>query len=251
MNTLRGFRSTIAAHAGCGVLLLSLAGTIHAVAQTSPLVLDRVVAVVNNQAILESDLLKEKRLSILEPNVAGQTAESPQLALQRLISRTLIRQQIREEDAQTAVPTADEVAARLSGLRKELPVCVRENCATDAGWNAFLQVHDLTQLEVEAYLRSRLEILHFIEIRFRQGIRIEQQQIATYYHDTLLPQYQSGQTVPTLEQVAPRIEEILLQQQVNTLFSGWLDNLRKQGDVEVLDSTLEAAASPNQGAGAQ
>ena len=35
--------------------------------------------------------------------------------------------------------------------------------------------------------------------------------------------------------MAPRIEEILLEQQVNVMFGTWLDNLRKQGDVEVLD----------------
>ena len=53
-----------------------------------------------------------------------------------------------------------------------------------------------------------------------------------------------------MEQVEPRIEEILLQQKVNVLFGDWLDNLRKQGDVEVLDPSLEPAATQGQqGAG--
>ncbi|MGA2538606.1 MAG: hypothetical protein ABSF53_21540, partial [Terracidiphilus sp.] len=34
-------------------------------------------------------------------------------------------------------------------------------------------------------------------------------------------------------------EEILLQQRVNVMFDDWLSNLRKQGDIEVLDPTLE------------
>ena len=93
---------------------------------------------------------------------------------------------------------------------------------------------ELTPERVEAYLRYRLEILRFIEQRFRQGIQISPQQIETYYHDTLLPQYAPGETIPPLEQVAPRIQEILLQQQVNVLFDNWLTNLRQQGDVEVL-----------------
>jgi hypothetical protein len=46
--------------------------------------------------------------------------------------------------------------------------------------------------------------------------------------------------------VAPRIEEILLQKQVNALFDDWLRNLRKQGDIEVLDPELE---TPESGAG--
>jgi hypothetical protein len=190
-------------------------------------------------------------ISILEPNSVRNGPETPQRALQRLISRTLIRQQIREEDVQAAEPTANEIADRLDNLRKELPVCVRQKCATDAGWKAFLSAHDLTQEQVDVYMRNRLEILHFIEMRFRQGVSISQQEIQTYYQDMLVPQYGPGEKTPPLEQVAPRIEEILLQQQVNVLFGGWLDNLRNQGEVEVLDPKLETASTAENGAGSQ
>jgi peptidyl-prolyl cis-trans isomerase SurA len=206
----------------------------------SGVVLDRVVAVVNRHVILASDLDDEIRLSILDPDSGGQTL-TRQRALDQLISRTLIDQQIGEEDARAAQPPQSEVDARLHEIRTELPACVRANCATDAGWNAFLAAHDLTAERVNAYLRYRLEILRFIEQRFRQGIRISQQEIAAYYHDTLLPQYAPGETVPPLDQVAPRIEEILLQQQVNALFDEWLTNLRQEGDVEVLDPSLKSA----------
>ncbi|HVZ84973.1 MAG TPA: hypothetical protein VG893_14960 [Terracidiphilus sp.] len=232
----------------CAVLGAALAMTAHA---QKPTVLDRVVAVVNNRAILESDLQTEVRLAVLEPaSRANGGQETPQEALQRLISRTLIRQQIRQEEAQATTPTTAEVENRLTELRKELPVCARENCATDEGWATFLAKHDLTDRQVRIYLRNRLEILRFIEMRFRQGIRISQRAVQDYYTETLLPQYLPGQTAPPLDQVAPRIEEILLQQQVNALFSDWLDNLRKQGEVEVLDPTLEASDAPASG-GAQ
>lgn len=238
-----GRRAWLALHLAAMTLAPALA---QAPQPPGPVVLDRVVAVVNNQAILSSDLNEEMRLSVLEPNARGRGPETPQQALRRLISRALIRQQIRDEDVQAAQPSAEDVAARLANLRKELPACVRQNCATDAGWEAFLASHGLTQRQVDSYLRGRLEILHFIELRFRQGISISHQEIEAYYRETLLPQYPPGQPAPPLEQVAPRIEEILLQLQVNVLFSGWLENLRKQGEVEVTDPALEAAATPDQ-----
>jgi peptidyl-prolyl cis-trans isomerase SurA len=212
-------------------------------ASAAPVVLDSVVAVVNRHVILASDLDDEIRLSVLDPNGAGQTLTRPR-ALEQLISRTLIEQQIRQEDEEAAMPTPAEVEARLAEISKVLPACVRANCATDAGWKAFLAAHNLTQERVVAYLRYRLEILRFIEQRFRPGIRITQQEIAAYYNDTLLPQYAPGEAVPPLAEVAPRIEEILLQRQVNALFDDWLTNLRKEGDVEVLDPALETAATP-------
>jgi hypothetical protein len=208
----------------------------------SPVVLDRAVAVVNNHLILLSDVADEIRLSVLDPDSSGQGELTQQRALEQLIGRTLIDEQIRQQDAQAIEPSQEEVNARLDQLRRQLPICVRQNCASDAGWKEFLSSHGLTPERVEAYLRYRLEILSFIEQRFRQGIQISQQQIESYYHDTLLPQYAPGESIPPLDQVAPRIQEILLEQQVNKLFDNWLNNLRQQGDVEMLDPALAPAA---------
>ena len=213
-------------------------------ATAAPVVLDRVVAVVNQHAILASELDDEIRLSVLDPSGVGRGQLTRQQALEQIVSRTLIEQQIPQEDMQAIEPSPEEVDARLDELRKQLPACVHQKCASDAGWKAFLTAHGLTPDRVGTYLRYRLEILSFIEQRFRQGIQISPQQIETYYHDTLLPQYTPGEAVPPLDQVAPRIQEILLQQQVNVLFDNWLTNLRKQGDVEVLDPELESAVAP-------
>ena len=205
----------------------------------NPVVLDSVVAVANKHAILSSDIDDEIRLSVLDPNLIGEGALTRQQALDQLISRALIEQQIRQEDIEAIEPSQDEVNARLNQIRQQLPACVHQNCATDAGWKLFLAAHGLTSERVESYLRYRLEILSFIEQRFRQGIQVSPQQIDEYYHQTLLPQYKPGETIPPLDQVAPRIQEILLEQQVNVLFDAWLTNLRGQGDVEILDPSLE------------
>jgi hypothetical protein len=222
---------------------LAAAASILTHAQTpqpaAPVVLDRVVAVVNNQAILTSDVEDEIRLSVLDPGRGGLGVLTRARALDQLIGRALIEQQMHQEDTQAAEPSQDEVDARLIEIRKELPACVRENCASAAGWSAFLFTHALTPTLVETYLRHRVEILRFIEQRFRQGISISPQEVEAYYHNTLLPQYAKGETIPTFDLVSDRIQEILLQQRVNVLFDDWLSNLRKQGDIEVLDPALE------------
>ncbi len=239
------------------VVCLTVSGTTRAFAQApqsaSPVVLDRVVAVVNNQIILSSDLDQEIQLSVLDPAGVGFAPLTRQRALEQLIGRALIQQQIRQEDVQAAEPSQagvpsdrssslgwkTEVDARLAEIRRNLPACIRRNCASEAGWKAFLAAHGLTQERVESYLRYRVQILRFIEQRFRQGIRISPEEVENYYYGTLLPQYAAGESIPPLDQVAPRIEEILLQQQVNILFDDWLANLRRQGEIEVLDPALE------------
>jgi peptidyl-prolyl cis-trans isomerase SurA len=238
-----------------GLLALGLAAValLSAPAQApgsaSTVTLDRVVAVVNRRAILVSDIEDEFRISVLDPSRAGSSDMTPQQALQRLISRTLIQQQIRQEDMQATEPTTEEIAARLNEIRNQLPACVRSHCSSDAGWKAFLADNDLTPERVDTYLRNRIEILRFIELRFRQGIRIAPEEVEGYYREKLLPLYPPGQTPPPLDQVAPRIEEILLQQQVNVLFDDWLDNLQKQGEIEVLDPALQPAKDQNNASG--
>ncbi|MGH9606344.1 MAG: peptidylprolyl isomerase [Terracidiphilus sp.] len=223
--------------AGCAAFAAGAA----AVRAQTPVVLDRVVAVVNRQAILMSDVNADVEMSVIDPSGTGKSLLTPEHALEELISRALIQQQIREEDLQAVSPAAAEVNARIEEIRRELPACVRAHCSTDEGWKAFLSAHSLTEGRVQAYVRNRMEILNFIEERFRQGIEITPQQIQTYYEKTLLPQYPAGETPPPLSRVSSRIQEILLQQQVNVLFDNWLENLRSQGDVEILDPALETA----------
>jgi hypothetical protein len=220
---------------------------VHAQQPVSPQVLDRVEAVVSNHAILSSDIDNEIRLSVLDPERGGRSPLTPPRALRLLIARALVQQQIQQSYMQVAEPTDEDIQARLKELREQLPICVQKKCSTDAGWAAFLKENNLTQDDIMSYLRMRTEILNFIEYRFRQGIQIQQDQIEKYYKETLLPQYPKNEKPPALETVAPRIEEILLQQQVNELFTTWLRDLRKQGDVEILDPALETAAKVYEG----
>jgi peptidyl-prolyl cis-trans isomerase SurA len=214
----------------------------------SPIVLDRVEAVVNNQAILTSDIENELRLAVLDPSSGTRRRPlTARRALQLLISRTLIQQQIAQGYVQAPAPTDAEIAARVQIIREQVPACISVHCTTDAGWQAFLKENDLTEDEVSNYVRLRLVVLAFIENRFRQGIQISHEEIEKYYNETLLPEYPKNQTPPPLKDVSPRIEEILLQQKVNVLFTAWLSDLRKQGEVEILDKALEPTTNTSEG----
>lgn len=240
----------------CAMLAASLAwmwpaGRLCAQQAQEPVVLDQVVAVVNKHAILASDVDAALRLSALEPPEGANSKPDRRSALDELISRELIEEQMTKEEKITAEPIAEVLEERLELLREDLPACVRFHCATDEGWAAFLNANGLTEGEAKRYLRLRLSLLSFIENRFRQGIRISQEEIENYYRDTLVPEYAAGQEPPPLASVSARIEEILLQAQVSELFGAWLDNLRKQGDVEILDPTLVPADQPARTGGGQ
>jgi peptidyl-prolyl cis-trans isomerase SurA len=197
-------------------------------------VLDHVVAVINGSVILQSDVTEEMAYAFLQPFTAG-ASNTPQRALQRLIDRDLILQQM--ETAQTVTPpTPEEVQQRIAQLRGVIPECLPDHCQTDAGWQAFLRAKGLTEKEVDAHWAQRMLILSFIQSRFGAGVRITPPEIADYYNKTLAPQLRAkGVKPPALEAVSPRIEEILLQQRVSSLLLEWLQSLKSEGSVSILD----------------
>jgi peptidyl-prolyl cis-trans isomerase SurA len=80
-----------------------------------------------------------------------------------------------------------------------------------------------------------MELLRLIEIRFRNGIGISDDEIRDYYEKTMLPEYARQKvTPPKLDTISKRIEEVLLQQRVGSLLRDWLQSLRAQGSVWIL-----------------
>ena len=197
--------------------------------------LDRLVAVVNSDAVLESDIDEERRFAAFQPPASGTSNEgfSRERAVERLINRDLILEQAR---LQPQPPITDEdVDQQLEQLRKDSPKCRAYHCETDAGWAKFVADQGFTMEELRARWRQRMEALRFIEIRFRSGIQISNAEIQDYYDKTLLPEYARQKVRPAkLADVSDQIREVLLQQQVSNLLGDWLKSLRAQGSVRVI-----------------
>jgi len=197
-------------------------------------VIDAVVAVVNGSVILESDVDEERRFESIQPYRGALSEFSRDRAVQRLIDRTLILQQAAIEPEATVVPD-DALNRQIQTLRKDIPQCGQYHCETDAGWTKFLADHGFTPNEFQERWRKRMELLKLIEVRFRNGIRIDSDEIKNYYEKTMLPEYARQKvTPPALDSISDRIEEVLLQQQVGNLLRDWLKSLRAQGNVWVL-----------------
>jgi len=195
-------------------------------------VLDRVIAVVNGDVVLDSDVEEEMRFEDIQPYRETKIVSRDKV-IQRLIDRDLILQQA-ELEPEDKVSDAD-LDAQLATLRKDIPACKQGNCATDAGWQKYLESHGFTVQEFRERWRQRMELLKFIEVRFRNGITITDAEIKTYYDDTMLPEYaKRNVAAPKLETISKRIEEVLLQQRVSSLLEDWLKSLRAQGSVRIM-----------------
>jgi peptidyl-prolyl cis-trans isomerase SurA len=216
-----------------------------------PVELDHVVTMIGSNVILQSDVEQEMHLSALEPLLVLPGQNTPDSALRRLIDRTLILQQMEQQQQPTTTPAA-EVDKSLVELRRQIPACAQFHCETAEGWAGFLRSNDLSEEVVEQRWSQRTAMLRFIDLRFRSGIHISQDQIATYYQKTLEPALaRDNQKAPPLTEVSARIQEILLEQQVSGLFQDWVSSLRDQGNVQIVDPAYSADLEPKQAVATQ
>ena len=200
---------------------------------------DQVIAVVNGDLILESDIDEERRFEAFQPFRGAVGPTSRAALIDRLIDRALILQQAKLQPNDRI--TLMEAQAQLKTIRENIPACKSFHCETDAGWQKFVQAQGFTLSQIDELWRQRMEILRFIELRFRSGIRITPDEIKTYYDKTLAPELvRQNATPPPLDTVSDRIQEILLQQRVGSLLTDWLSSLKAQGTVRIMKPGEEA-----------
>jgi hypothetical protein len=220
------------------------AGAMH----EKPMLLDRAVAVINGQVILASDVREQQRFAVFQPLSAPGGEFTPLQAMQQIVNRTLLLDQMHEQEL--APPPSDaEVDEQIADLRKHIPACAGQSCETEQGWQRFLRAQGTTDAELRTHWKQRMEILDFIRVRFRTGIRITKPEIESYYKQQLVPEFESRKLkAPPLAQVSERIEEVLLQQHVNVLLEDYLRSLKDAGSVLILDPQYNSlGSSPSSG----
>src|SRR4026209_2929441 len=168
-------------------------------------VVDKMVATVN--AGVKTDLITYSDLMwqlALQPNAVLDNPNSPELnrALRLLIDQRLILQEA--EKIPTIVPTQKEV----SDARDELA----RNFTSPLEFQQRLQRVGLTSEKLNEIVEQRLKMEKYLDFRFRNFVVISQKEIADYYREVYVPQFQArspGKIVPSLDEARAAIESTL------------------------------------------
>lgn len=198
-------------------------------------VLDRVVAVVNGHPILASEWEEALRYECFQNQraVADMRSEERQGTLQRLIDQRLIEDQMKLEGGAPAISeqlTGKVVQMREQILRERKQRPNREN----PDWEAILVEFGFTQEEIEGHVARELNILRFVERRFRPTIQIDPAEIERYYRETLMPQLQkAGAADPPLADIERQIRELLVQKALEEQLNRWLQSLRQEHRIQI------------------
>ncbi len=191
-------------------------------------VIDGVVATVNRQPIFQSDWDEAICFeAFMQQKPLNQVTQADRIsALQRLIDRQLLRSQM--ADPTYMQPSQEELRQDMAKLRAQVP-----GGADDEKWQAVLANYGLSENSMKEHLKTEVQVMNFVDIRLRPNVHVQPDEIESYYKNKLLPELQrAGGKVVALNEVEPRIRELLTQQHMDELLDAWLHNLRQQSRIQ-------------------
>lgn len=185
---------------------------------------DRVVAMVDGDAIFLSDVERARALA-----GGGDTLTDREL-LDRLIDERL---RLHEVERFESVPVSlDEVDRQVEALRTQLLPETLE---------ARLASMEMSLEELRETFARQLLLLEYVEERLGARVFVDLDDVRAYYDETLVPQLEArGDEIPPLERVREQIRSLIREQRLDEEIALWTEDLRRSADiVDTLDEEPE------------
>ncbi|HJZ64267.1 MAG TPA: hypothetical protein VKD70_08115 [Candidatus Acidoferrum sp.] len=196
---------------GLCVALLVIACTANGV--VAQRVVDRVVARVEEEIILQSDVEQLARYQFF---VDGKSESEAQI-LDRLIDQWIVK----KEAEASRFPAASETEIEREMRRLERSFANKEDFVAQREKTGLTEAELLQIVTEQAYLSN------YLDSRFRPSVQIEEKAIVDFYNETLVPRAKArGQEPPSLDAARDLIQEVLTQRGINEQADKWLKESR-------------------------
>jgi hypothetical protein len=172
-------------------------------------VIDRVVARVEGDVILQSDLDLLARYQQLVDGEAKSDAEN----LDHLIDQWIVRSEA--AIARTPVPSDADVQRGLERLQQTF--------ASKEDYEARRKLSGLSEGELRRITADQVYLNNYLDSRFRPTVQVDEMAIQSFYETALVPRAKArGQNPPPLEAAHDSIQEALVQQGIDEQADRWL-----------------------------
>ena len=192
---------------------------------------DRIVAVVDEEAILLSDLDQVIGLGLAERREGEAEAAFRDRVLDGLIDQRLRFQEVDELGFERVA--VERIEAQVAQIEGRFP--------TRAAYLRRLEELELTEELLRQLVARQLMVLNYVEERLGARVFVSLDDIRAYYDDVLAPALRArGRTPPPLEEVREDVRAVLKEQRLNLEIVRWTDELRREADVRIfLDDPVD------------
>jgi parvulin-like peptidyl-prolyl isomerase len=188
-------------------------------------ILDRIAVTVGKHAIKSSDIERDLRVTeFLNREPLNLSSNARRAAAERLIDQALISDEI--ADGGYTRPADSDTDALLNRIRQE------RFGGSDARLREGLSAYTLTEDQLRQQLLWQLEVLRFIDERFRPGVVVTDDEVRSYYEQHRAELTRQNPKSATLEALEPRIRQSLEGERINQNFTQWLEQSRRSKRIQ-------------------
>lgn len=209
------------------LFLLLAAAAVAAAQEAGPELVDRVVAVVDEDPILLTDVERVVLLGLVERREGEGDGE-----LRRRVLDGLIEQRLRTHEIGRfgfGEVGLEEVDQQVAALRAQFP--------DTEEFRVELDRLGLDDRSIRLILARQIAILDYVEERLGPRVFVDLDEIRRYYEETLAPRLRAeGRPVPPIEEVREPIRAVLREEKLDQEIERWTAELRARADVvDLLD----------------
>jgi hypothetical protein len=188
-------------------------------------IIDRIAVSVAKHAIKLSDIDRDLRVTaFLNREPVNLSPKTRRAAAERLIDQALISDEI--TDGGYPRPPDSDVDNLLGKMRQE------RFGGSDAGLREALAAYGLTEDQLRQQLLWQLQVLRFIDQRFRSGVVVTDDDVRSYYEQHRADLARENPKNQSLEALEPKIRQALEGERINQNFAQWLDEARRQNRIQ-------------------
>lgn len=185
---------------------------------------DRVLAVVDDDPILATDLDRAIVIGQLQPKPG-----EAERAFHRRVLDDLVAQRLRFHEIERfgleQVPV-DQIEKQVADIRARFK--------DEATFRRKLKEVGLDEAALRQLVARQLEVLAFVDERLGPQVFVGLDDIAAYYRDKLAPEMQKQRLpVPPLDQMRDQIREVLRQQRLTGEIDRWTEELRGKANIAI------------------
>jgi peptidyl-prolyl cis-trans isomerase SurA len=187
-------------------------------------IVDRIVAVINDEVITQTDVHINIKFGLVEDEDDFQGEGAEEAILKRLIDQKLVVQLASEG----VMISEEELEAFLSDVVQKTDPYLAEEALIQFGldWD-----------DLKSYIREKLLFQKILAQRFSRGVIVSIDEIERYYEQVYIPTQREQNLNPQpMIEVLDRLERELQREKVEEQVEAWIENLKRDADIQIINS---------------
>ena len=183
-------------------------------------VIDRILAVVDNSLVTQSDVTAAMRLGLETPAPA---ADPVAAVVDRLIERRLTLSEV--DRYAPPEPSAADINLRLEKMRQSFP--------STAAFEAVLNETGLDEAQLRRHVRDDLRIAAYLQQRFGSPVQPSDEQILDYYR-AHPGQFTRNGVLRPFDEAHDDVRAAIVEQRRSAVIRDWVTGLRRRANISLL-----------------